>query len=74
MIVNPEVCPFCQEKNTCLVNNIESCWCNSTPVPAELIALVPAQLEGKACICAACITIFHESPSRFIEKYSKTVS
>ncbi|WP_159820886.1 cysteine-rich CWC family protein [Colwellia sp. 20A7] len=70
-IVTPESCPFCQGDNTCMVNDIKSCWCSNTPVPAELIALVPTHLQRKACICVACINLFNENPSLFMKKHSK---
>ncbi|MBU2924862.1 cysteine-rich CWC family protein [Colwellia sp. 4_MG-2023] len=68
-IIPPESCPFCQGNNTCMVNDIKSCWCNNTPVPAELIALVPIPLQRKACICVTCISLFNESPTLFIKKH-----
>jgi hypothetical protein len=34
--------------------NSEPCWCTQVNFSAELLARVPAQAEGLACICARC--------------------
>lgn len=31
-----------------------SCWCVAMGFTPELLAQVPADAQGKACICAAC--------------------
>ena len=32
----------------------DSCWCVSMGFTPELLAQVPTEAQGKACICAAC--------------------
>jgi hypothetical protein len=31
------------------------CWCETTPIPAPLLARVPAEFQRRACICRACV-------------------
>lgn len=60
--VDPRRCPLCGEANACAVASgqpPESCWCMSASMPPKLLALVPADAAGKACICAACVKRFH---------------
>ena len=53
--VDPRRCPLCGGDNTCaLAAGASTCWCFETPIPAELIAQVPANLKDLACICPAC--------------------
>ena len=61
---DPLVCPLCGQANGCLnlgaqdVNR--ACWCNDPAIafPQALLAQVPAQLRGKACICKSCALSF----------------
>ena len=32
----------------------ESCWCMNEPVSREALARVPADLQGKSCLCPHC--------------------
>ncbi|SEO13272.1 cysteine-rich CWC family protein [Paenibacillus sp. OV219] len=54
--VSASECPLCRQSNRCEGN--ESCWCSREKFPKELIALVPEELKGKACICEACLHAF----------------
>lgn len=65
MTINPTYCPFCKERNSCQVENINTCWCNNTTIPQALIDLVPTPYQNKSCICFACIAIFNENPVSF---------
>jgi len=48
-------CPLCGGDNACGVARGEgNCWCFTTPVPADVIERVPADLRDVACVCAAC--------------------
>ena len=61
---NPLVCPLCGQANGCLnlgaqdVNR--ACWCNDPAIkfPQALLAQIPPQLRGKACICKSCALSF----------------
>ncbi|EFM10433.1 hypothetical protein PaecuDRAFT_2869 [Paenibacillus curdlanolyticus YK9] len=52
-------CPLCGGDNRCgqLIpsTNGEGCWCLRASIPAALLALVPPELTGKACICRSCV-------------------
>jgi len=64
MLPDPLVCPLCGQANGCLnlgaqdVNR--TCWCNDPAIkfPQALLASIPAQLRGKACICKSCVLRF----------------
>lgn len=59
---NPGCCPVCGQPNLCAMElarqtdtaNTEPCWCTQVNFSAELLASVPAQAKGLACICARC--------------------
>ena len=59
--LDPARCPLCGQPNRCAME-IEHetgvkqgpCWCVSVEFTPELMARVPAEAQGKACICAAC--------------------
>lgn len=52
-------CPLCGQSNRCAGNT--SCWCFDETFPSGLLALVPDKLQGKACICRACVVRFKET-------------
>lgn len=67
--MNPKLCPFCKKENLCeahIPNN--NCWCNSIAVPKDLRALIPQELQMKACICQECILAFKEDKEKFIKE------
>jgi hypothetical protein len=66
MTLNSKICPFCKKENLCeahIVNN--NCWCNTIKVPKDLRALIPQELQMKACICKKCILAFKENKNKF---------
>ena len=58
-------CPFCQNKNACMAESTEVCWCVNAVIPSELIALVPEELKNKSCICNNCVALFLQDPEKF---------
>lgn len=58
---NPEHCPLCGKANHCAMALERSsgqkqppCWCTQATFNADLLAQIPAQAKGRACVCAAC--------------------
>jgi hypothetical protein len=51
-------CPLCGEPNACAPaasGSFDSpCWCTELSIPPELLARLPAESRGTACICRAC--------------------
>ncbi len=57
VIVEPLVCPVCQQVNQCAVSAgkpIEDCWCLSASAKAVISDKLRDQLRGKACVCQSC--------------------
>lgn len=61
----PTRCPLCGGDNRCAMEVERAtglpqppCWCTQQRFPAELLARVPAEAAGKACICNACVARF----------------
>jgi hypothetical protein len=55
MIVDPARCPLCREPNDCqLAAGRTTCWCFETPVPPDVLARVPLEAQGVACVCKRC--------------------
>ncbi|CAN7668963.1 cysteine-rich CWC family protein [Variovorax sp. LjRoot290] len=60
---DPSRCPLCGEANRCAME-IERetgqvqppCWCMQTDFDRAVLARVPAEMRGLACICARCAT------------------
>jgi hypothetical protein len=55
-------CPLCGSDNRCAMETERAtgqqagpCWCVSQKFSADLLARVPAEAQGKACICAHCL-------------------
>ena len=55
--VNEMLCPLCGKPNQCMAHSETPCWCNQVTIPEALIAIVPQQTKGKACICQSCIQL-----------------
>ena len=60
--VDPTRCPLCGGDNRCAMEIERAtgqaqppCWCLSVSFAPELLARLPAQAEGLACICARCV-------------------
>ncbi|KPK14721.1 MAG: hypothetical protein AMJ62_11965 [Myxococcales bacterium SG8_38] len=50
-------CPLCGEANACAIaagQGAEMCWCMSVVIDPEAIARIPAEAQGKVCICERC--------------------
>jgi hypothetical protein len=55
------LCPLCGKTNVCAMELEKStgvkqaaCWCVGVDFSAELLARLPTEAKGRACICAAC--------------------
>ena len=62
---DPARCPLCGGDNRCAMEIEQAtgvkqppCWCVDATFSAELLARLPAQAQGKACICARCLARF----------------
>ena len=40
------------------------CWCTTAHFPPDLLARLPAEAAGKACICGACLATFNPSTNQ----------
>jgi len=50
-------CPLCGRANECAVaagRSPETCWCMTAAIEPDTIASIPAEAQGKICICAQC--------------------
>jgi hypothetical protein len=51
-------CPLCGGANACAVAATGDfntpCWCRGVTFTAELLASVPDEMKGRACICRSC--------------------
>ncbi|HEY5950472.1 MAG TPA: cysteine-rich CWC family protein [Kofleriaceae bacterium] len=53
--MDPIRCPLCGDANECqLAAGRSTCWCFYTPAPAHVLARVPAEAQGIACVCRRC--------------------
>jgi hypothetical protein len=59
--IDPRLCPLCGASNRCAMEIARDtgvpqppCWCTQADFTAELLAGVPTEAQGAACICAAC--------------------
>ena len=59
--VCPTLCPLCGQPNTCAMEAAKRtgqpqppCWCTRVSFAPEVLARVPPQAQGLACICPAC--------------------
>jgi hypothetical protein len=54
--VDPAVCPLCGEPNRCgAAAGAASCWCFTATIPDRVLAELPAEAVGVACVCARCV-------------------
>ncbi|MBS7809183.1 cysteine-rich CWC family protein [Variovorax sp. PCZ-1] len=59
--INQSLCPLCGKVNQCAME-IEkvtgekqpACWCVGMDFSVDLLAKLPLEAQGKACICANC--------------------
>ena len=63
--IDQSICPFCHNKNACMAESADACWCVNAVIPGELIDLVPEELKNKSCICNNCVTLFLQDPEKF---------
>jgi hypothetical protein len=61
MQIDPNYCPICREPNSCAMeiartsgNKPEHCWCFDADFSADIMARVPDEAKGRACICQKC--------------------
>lgn len=54
-MVDPDRCPLCGEPNRCAAESGERCWCFDVEVSSRLLAAVPDEARGRACVCRACV-------------------
>lgn len=50
-------CPLCDKPNDCAVaagQDPESCWCMTAAMSPSALESIPAEAQGKVCICARC--------------------
>ena len=50
-------CPLCGKANDCAVDagrDPESCWCMTAAMSPSALESIPAEAQGKVCICARC--------------------
>ena len=67
--INQSLCPLCGKTNRCAVE-IETetrqkqppCWCVTQDFSANLLATLPKEAQGTACICKACAEQTTASP------------
>ncbi len=66
----PDRCPLCGRGNRCAME-IERvtgqaqppCWCTTASFPPDLLARLPVEAAGRACICAGCLAAFRQAPT-----------
>lgn len=64
--MNPGNCPLCGGNNHCAAEKLPpgeetaslDCWCFHASIPKELLARIPAEQRGKACVCGSCVQSF----------------
>jgi hypothetical protein len=51
-------CPLCGEANACAPARTGSfdtpCWCTNAVIDPAVIAVIPDDARGRACVCARC--------------------
>ncbi|HEY9097166.1 MAG TPA: cysteine-rich CWC family protein [Hydrogenophaga sp.] len=59
---SPTQCPLCGGDNRCAMEIERAtgqpqppCWCVQAHFPPALIDALPAQAQGKSCICMVCL-------------------
>jgi hypothetical protein len=63
--IDPAQCPLCAQPNDCaLVAGHTKCWCFETPVPQPVLARVPTEAQGVACVCRRCANGSTDSEAR----------
>ena len=50
-------CPLCGSGNECAMaagKPPETCWCMTATIAPEVLVRIPAEAQGKVCVCARC--------------------
>ncbi|HWP10817.1 MAG TPA: cysteine-rich CWC family protein [Ramlibacter sp.] len=60
-LIDASRCPLCGAANQCAMEvervtgaQQPPCWCTQADFTGELLAQLPAEVRGQACICPAC--------------------
>ncbi|APW40111.1 hypothetical protein RD110_25295 [Rhodoferax koreense] len=68
--LDPGLCPLCGGPNRCasetgrLTGQAQPpCWCMATPIPADVLARIPAPARGLACVCRRCAQAGQAAPA-----------
>ncbi|NLN13991.1 MAG: cysteine-rich CWC family protein [Tissierellia bacterium] len=48
-----KICPICGQYNGC--KRSRDCWCHNVKISGKVLAMVPEDKRGIACICKDCI-------------------
>ena len=73
--IDPSRCPLCGESNACQVAaGCATCWCFDTPVPAAVLARIPAEAQGVACVCKRCATAEASDETEKLESGRRTAA
>lgn len=65
--MNRSRCPLCGGDNLCgmeVDGGASMCWCQGVAFTPELLARVPEEARGQACICRKCAQAAATSPPR----------
>lgn len=64
--IDPTRCPLCGDDNRCAMEVEKAtgepqppCWCVTATFTPDLLARLPAEAQGQACICARCLARFN---------------
>ena len=64
MPCTPDRCPLCGQANECQLATQDAykgpCWCMDETFPPELLARIPEEARGCACICQHCVADVQE--------------
>ena len=64
--IDPGRCPLCDGDNRCAMEVEKAtgtpqppCWCVAETFSPDLLARLPSEAQGQACICAGCLARFN---------------
>ncbi|HEX8588593.1 cysteine-rich CWC family protein [Pseudomonas sp.] len=68
-LINTSLCPVCGARNRCTLADPrtvdQACWCFTAAINPEVLAALPEEVRGKACLCPRCAgleTASHDAP------------
>lgn len=68
LAVDPSRCPLCGEANACaMVEGGTTCWCFELAIASDVLAQVPSEAQGVACVCRRCAS-GQKPPSASVEE------